>query len=44
MTTGYPRSVYLLVYYIPMPTYFVRTMMPDTELSQELICLIYLDV
>ena len=32
MTTGYPRTVYLLVYYIPLPAYFVRTMMPDTEL------------
>jgi len=27
-----------------MPAYFVRTMLPDTEQSQELIYLIHLDV
>jgi len=39
MRTGYALTVYLLVYYVPLPAYFVRKMMPDTELSQELICL-----
>jgi len=44
MRIGYTRTVTVLhmstrVYNEPLPTYYVRKMMPDTELSQELMCL-----
>jgi len=37
-------TVCLLVYNVPLPAYYVRKMMPDPELSQELLCPTYLDV
>jgi len=39
MRIGYTRTVCLLVQNVLLPAYYVRKMMPDTELSQELMCL-----
>ena len=44
MRIGHTRTVCLLVHNVPLPAYCVRKMMPDTELSLELMCPTYLDV
>jgi len=43
MRIGYTRTVCLLVQNMLLPAYCLRNMMPDTELSQELMCPTYLD-